>query len=110
MFELLLRIKDAVGDEIFLDALALLKAQSTPPPHPPSGGACREEPSEGRTPLPHNFTCSLHHQHPIGSIRQLLTEKQPRCLLERILLEWASFSPTKLPSGGVGEGRGGPSS
>jgi hypothetical protein len=108
MFELLLLIKEAVGDETFLDALALIQA-THPPPHP-SGGACTEEHGNRRTRLPHNFICGLHHQHPITSIRQLLTERQPRCLLERILLEWASFDPTEPPAEGGVAGMGGPTS
>lgn len=43
------------------------------------------------TRLPHTFSCSLGHWHPIKSTKDLLTKRQPRCLLERILLEWASL-------------------
>jgi hypothetical protein len=77
-----------------------MKAQPTSHPTPPPEGLFREEEFEGRTALPHNFACG-DHWHPITSISELLTKRQPRCLLERILLEWASFPPTE-PEGGAG--------
>ena len=96
-FEILLRIKEAVGDQVFADALALLHS-TAPPRHPPDptaphplGGLCKEEPTERRTKLPHNFHCDRGHVHPIIRVGQLLEEDVPKCLLRRIVLEWASL-------------------
>jgi len=89
-FELLLKIKESVGEETFKDALAMLD-QSTPPPSPPPEGLVRVEQANRRTKLPHNFVCKHQHQHAITSLSDLLNKRHPYCLLERIVVEWACF-------------------
>jgi hypothetical protein len=100
MFELLLRVKEAVGEEIFKDALAI--TQATTPPRHPSGEALREGAARMIT-LPYIFICEKEHKHPIRTLDYLLRGFAPRCLLRRIVLEWAALSLTSL-SEGVGRG------
>jgi hypothetical protein len=89
-FELLLRIKESVGEETFRDALAHLNC-SAPPPTPHPEGLVRVEQANRRTKLPHTFVCKHKHEHSITSLSDLLNRYQPRCLLERIMTEWACF-------------------
>jgi len=84
MFELLLRIKEAVGEEVFKDALALI--QPTTPPHPGAGVAEREE-RTGRLKLPWTFICEHGHKHAVVDVAQLLSNESPRCLFKRVLVE-----------------------
>lgn len=86
-FELLLRIKESVGEETFRDVLARLNC-SAPPPTPHPEGLVREREPNRRTKLPHNFVCKQKHIHPITNLSDLLNRSHPRCLLERIVTEW----------------------
>lgn len=70
-----------------------------PPPHPtpPPEGLSREEPPEDalthRTRLPHTFICGYKHKHVVVHPLDLLRRGTPRCLLERIVLEWCALEP-----------------
>jgi hypothetical protein len=64
LFELLLQIKESVGNETFLDALALIQT-TPPPPHPGPGGACREE-HGNEEPSYRQPNCDKNHIHPIA--------------------------------------------
>lgn len=83
LFELLLRIRESVGLETFVDAIELIRA--TPPHHPGAGGAEKEE-LGGPPKLPWTFICKHQHRHPVRDVSDL----RARCLLERIALEWAA--------------------
>ena len=89
-FKLLLRIKESVGEETFRDAVAILNC-SAPPPTPHPERLVREIHPNRRTKLPNNFVCKYKHVHSVTNLSDLLNRYQPRCLLERILVEWACF-------------------
>jgi hypothetical protein len=80
LFELLLRIKESVGDEVFEDALVINRATSHHPT--PAGGAEKEELGL----LPWTFICKYQHKHAVRDVGDI----KARCLLERIALEWAA--------------------
>jgi hypothetical protein len=99
LYDLLLRIRESVGEETFLDALAIVRAESVPPPHPtpPPEGAVGVY--QARTKLPHNFVCKLKHVHPVVRYQDLLASGVPRCLLERIVLEWVALQEVESNAG-----------
>lgn len=74
-----------------------------PPTPPPSGGLGREEPTRYRTRLPHNFRCVAGHWHAVTCVEDVLSPKTPKCLLRRIVLEWAGLDP-EPSEGGEGDG------
>jgi len=51
-------------------------------------GLVGEEPMGRRTSLPWNFRCMEDHWHTVSNVTELV-HNAPRCLLERIALEWA---------------------
>ena len=85
LFELLLRLKERTGDQTFQDALTELAHIPSPPP---PERLVRERAS-GSKKLPRNFICGFGHLHLVSSLEQLVSHGTPRCLLIRIVLEWA---------------------
>ena len=93
-FELLLRIKESVGEETFRDAVELLPQPhptATPPPAPGPEGLVRVEPINRRTKLPNNFICAKGHKHPVTKMADLLRDDVPKCLMKRIIVEYLCF-------------------
>ncbi len=84
-FELLLHIREAVGQKSFADALALLSAPPHLPPDPER--LVRVEQGGRALKLPWNFMCDKGHTHPVTDVAALLDESAPKCLLRRVLSE-----------------------
>lgn len=104
LLETLQRIKEAVGDDVFKDALAQVYS-STTPPQPPPGMAVREEAGDDQFAytLPHIFYCEKQHRHLVTKLDDLFSNTTPRCLIKRLLLEWAALT-LNSPSDGAARG------